>query len=304
MTLFLPAAAFLAVFCVVLLVSRRSQRTVAQLERHMLVPAGVGVMAAPTVARPILAGGVRGGTAAQFATRMTRPKVRTKAGKLLREAGSPMSLPSYLLMRLICTFVIMPAFVLYVFNGFGLSLMGIVTMIVGGFCIPQLPLLRIKRKVRKRTKAIENALPDALDLLVVCAEGGLSLDAAVQQVGQRTEGVLATELQRLLREISNGMPRREALLALSERSQSESLKIFCTTIIQADRMGMSIATTLRTLADTMRTRRRQAAETQARKAPIKMLPFLVIFMIPSLFIIILGPALLSIIDFIRDVSKM
>ena len=74
------------------------------------------------------------------------------------------------------------------------------------------------------------------------------------------------------------------------------------TIIQADKMGMSIATTLRTLADTMRTRRRQAAETQARKAPIKMMPFLVFFMIPSLFIVILGPAVLSIIHFMQDQS--
>ncbi len=99
------------------------------------------------------------------------------------------------------------------------------------------------------------------------------------------------------------MPRRDALYGLGERSQSESLKIFCATIIQADRMGMSIAMTLRTLADTMRTRRRQAAETQARKAPIKMLPFLVIFMIPSLFVIILGPAVLNIIGFMREVGS-
>ena len=88
----------------------------------------------------------------------------------------------------------------------------------------------------------------------------------------------------------------------AERSASESLKIFCATIIQADRMGMSIASTLRTLADTMRMRRRQAAETQARKAPIKMLPFLTIFMIPSLFIIILGPVVLNIVKFFQGQS--
>jgi tight adherence protein C len=98
------------------------------------------------------------------------------------------------------------------------------------------------------------------------------------------------------------MPRRDGFLSLGDRSQSESLKIFTATIIQADKMGMSIATTLRTLAETMRTRRRQAAETQARKAPIKMMPFLVFFMIPSLFIVILGPAVLSIIQFMQDQS--
>jgi tight adherence protein C len=304
MTTLLPMLAFLAVFGVVILVSRRSQRTAMHLDRHMLVAVGSAPVVASAAPRQILGVGQRSGTAGQLATKLTRQQVRTKSGKLLREAGNPMSLPTYLLTRLICTFVIMPIFVLYIWFGLGFSLFGVVTIIVGGFTIPQLPLLRIKRRARKRAHAIETAMPDALDLLVVCAEGGLSLDGAIQQVGQRTNGVLASELQRLLQEIGNGMARREALLALSERSQSESLKIFCTTIIQADKMGMSIASTLRTLAETMRTRRRQAAETQARKAPIKMMPFLVIFMIPSLFIVILGPAVLSIIAFMRDVSKM
>jgi tight adherence protein C len=303
-TFLLSSFVFVAVFGAVLVVSRRSQRAVFQINRHQIMPAGAVVVAAPHARTNILGNTGEGSVAAQFATRITRPEVRTKSGRLLREAGSPMPLATYLLMRVICTFAIMPLFVLYIWHGFGPSPIGIVTVIVGGFTIPQLPLLRIKRKARFRARAIDAAMPDALDLLVVCAEGGLSLDGAVQQVSQRTNGVLAAEFRRLLQEIGSGMVRREAFLALGERSQSESLKIFCATIIQADKMGMSIATTLRTLADTMRTRRRQAAETQARKAPIKMMPFLVIFMIPSLFIVILGPAILSIIDFMRDVSKM
>jgi tight adherence protein C len=93
------------------------------------------------------------------------------------------------------------------------------------------------------------------------------------------------------------MSRRDALQAMASRSQSQSLSIFCTTMVQADKMGMSVASTLRTLVETMRTQRRQAAETQARKAPIKMLPFLVVFMMPALFIVILGPAVLEMIEF-------
>jgi tight adherence protein C len=221
---------------------------------------------------------------------------------MLKEADSPMPLATYLLLRIIFAFALTPLFIFYMWDRFGFTLIGMMVLVVGSFTIPQLPVLRLKRKRRKRAKAIESSMPDAMDLLVVCAEGGLSLDAGMQQVSIRTEGVLANELRRLLQEIGSGMSRREALHSLGERSASESLKIFCATIIQADRMGMSIATTLRTLADTMRTRRRQAAETQARKAPIKMLPFLTIFMIPSLFIIILGPVVLNIVKFFQGQS--
>ena len=129
-----------------------------------------------------------------------------------------------------------------------------------------------------------------------------SLDGGIQQVSRRTEGLLAAEFRRLLGEISTGKARRDALQALAARSSSESLGALCTTIIQADKMGVSIATTLRTLAETLRTKRRQAAETQARKAPIKMLPFLVFFMLPSLFVVILGPVVIGIMEMFRDVN--
>ena len=302
MTILLSILAFVAVFCGVLVVSRRSQRTILQLDRHAIMPAGVGQTPIRRERRPILGNGGATTAAGQFASRLTRQKARTSSGKLLREAGSPMPLATFLMMRAICTFALMPVFVFYMWNSFGSSMIGILTCGVGAFTIPQLPMLRMKRKARKRASEIEKAMPDALDLLVVCAEAGLSLDGAIQQVSQRTEGLLARELRRLLQEIGSGMPRRDGFLSLGDRSQSESLKIFTATIIQADKMGMSIATTLRTLAETMRTRRRQAAGTQARKAPIKMMPFLVFFMIPSLFIVILGPAVLSIIQFMQDQS--
>ncbi len=130
----------------------------------------------------------------------------------------------------------------------------------------------------------------------------MSLDGGLQQVTQRTEGVLAAELRRLQGEIVAGMSRREAFQALGTRSQSQSLIAFCATVSQADKMGVSIANALRTLADTLRTRRRQAAETAARKAPIKMLPFLVFFMMPALFTVILGPAAIAMIAFFGDMK--
>ena len=300
MTLILPPIAFVAVFAAVMLVARRSQRSLLQLKRHEIVPLAGGAAAIQRERVPILVDGIRGGITGDFVDKVTRQESRTKSAKLLREAGSSTRLSTYLLVRAICTFVITPLYLLFIWTGMGITPLGLISLAVGGFCIPQLPTLRLRRKARKRAKAIELAMPDALYLLVVCAEGGLSLDGSIQQVSQRTQGVLAGEFERLLQEIGSGMARRDAFLSLGARSQSESLKIFTATIIQADKMGMSIATTLRTLADTMRTRRRQAAETQARKAPIKMLPFLVIFMIPSLFIVILGPAVLSIINLMKD----
>ena len=302
MTVLLPALAFMTVFAGVLVLSRRSQRTLLQLGRHEIASGVTGSIAIKRERTPILGGGRNFGLTGQLAARVTRRDAQRSAAKLLREAGSPMPLATYLAVRAVCAFIVAPLFVLYMWGTMGLTPMGIITLAVGAFSIPQLPTLRIKRMARKRAKAVETALPDALDLLVVCAEGGLSLDAATQQVAQRTDGLLATEFRRVLNEIASGMPRRDALASLGERTQSESLKIFCSTIIQSDRMGMSIASTLRTLAATMRTRRRQAAETQARKAPIKMLPFLVFFMIPSLFIVILAPAARSIMTFFGDAT--
>lgn len=295
MTLLLPILAFVAVFAGAQLVQRRSQRTMARLDRHQIVASGASVAALPQARVPILGVGQQAGAAGRLAARVTRTGVRAKAETLLREAGSPMPVATYLLARAVSLFVLMPIFVLFLLRNLGLTSIGIVMMAVCAFTVPNLLPVRMKRKARFRARQIEHAMPDALDLLVVCAEGGLSFDGAILNVARRMDGVLAAELQRLLSELGSGMGRREALLNLGARSQSESLKIFCSTIVQADKMGMSVGSTLRTLAETMRTRRRQAAETQARKAPIKMLPFLVIFMIPSLFIVILAPAALSII---------
>ncbi len=292
MEVLLPLLAFAAVLATVLLLGHRPQARLLRLDRHEI--AGVGSAAVPPPVRvSILGAGPNIGRLGALVARITRGEVKTKAVTLLLQAGSPMTLGRFLLMRAIFMFVLTPLFMLYVFKAMGLSFVGIAMMAGAAFTLPQLPMLRIKRKARPRAAAIDSAMPDALDLLVVCVEGGLSLDGALLQVAQRTEGVLAAELRRLQRDMQAGMGRRDAFLALAERSQSESLGVVCSTIVQADKMGMSIATTLRTLAETMRTRRRQRAEMQARKAPIKMMPALIFFMIPALFIVILGPALLS-----------
>lgn len=213
-----------------------------------------------------------------------------------------MPIGRFLVIRVAFQAIVTPLFALMVYQQYGLSRNGLGLLIVGVGVLPQLPRVWLKRKARKRSRELEIAMPDALDLLVVCVEGGLSIDGAVQQVARRTSGLLAAELTRLLTEVSNGASRREAFFNLGNRSQSESLVVFCTTIVQADKMGMSIASTLRTLVDTMRQKRRLRAETQARKAPIKMLPILAIFMMPSLFIVILGPMILSMVEFFSSMN--
>jgi tight adherence protein C len=301
MELIAPLLIFAVVFGGAMVLTRRTSGAVSRLARHEIVAAGPTI-AAPQARTPILGGIRRTSPMGELAAKVTRDRVKSRSVKLLMEAGNPMPLASYLLFRVLMTFVMMPLMVVTVIKTEGLTLMGIGSAAVAVLIMPNALPVNMKRRARKRAEAIEMAMPDAMDLLVVCVEGGLSLDGGLQQVANRTDSVLASELRRLQSEITTGLSRREALQGLAARSRSQSLAIFATAMVQADKMGTSIGATLRTLADTMRTRRRQAAETQARKAPIKMLPFLVVFMIPSLFIIVLGPTVLAINEFLQKAN--
>lgn len=296
MELIAPVLIFATVFGAALLLPRRSNQAVMQLEKHAIAitEPDLAIVASKTaILGEVAKAGILGG----LAEKMTPRRAKSKSATLLLEAGSPMPVAQFLFLRVVMTFVLLPLFLLLIVTRLGFTPMSIIMVLMGILLLPNAPMVMMKRRARKRANAIEMAMPDAMDLLVVCVEGGLSLDGSLQQVAQRTNSVLAIELRRLLSEITTGLGRREAFQGLAARSQAQSLAIFATAIVQADKMGTSLGSTLRTLAETMRTRRRQAAETQARKAPIKMLPFLVIFMIPSLFIVILGPVVLSIIEY-------
>jgi tight adherence protein C len=303
MDLFLPLLVFGIVLLGVLYLARRSQQTVTRLSRHEIAAGGGATAAVARTRTHILADVRQSGAVGKLAAKASPDDLRSKSEKLLVHAGNPISLGSYLLLRAVFMFVVTPFGLYYIYQDMGLSASGIMFLVIILVVSPNLPPLYIKRKARKREREIERAMPDALDLLVVCVEGGLSLDGGLQQVALRTEGLLARELRRLQAEISTGMARREALQSLASRSTSQSLSALCTTINQSDKMGVSIASTLRTLAETLRTRRRQAAETAARKAPIKMLPFIVFFMLPALFIVILGPVAIGLIQMFRDAGS-
>lgn len=173
-------------------------------------------------------------------------------------------------------------------------LQGAVAFAVFGYIAPSFWL---DSRVRRRQKEIRHALPDALDLLVVCVEAGLGLNQAILRVADEIEHVstaMSEELGLVNLEIRAGAPRDEALRTLGERSGVEDLRALATMLIQTDRFGTSVAQALRTHADSLRTRRRQRAEETAAKTAIKMLFPLVLFIFPSLFIVILGPAAIQI----------
>ncbi len=161
------------------------------------------------------------------------------------------------------------------------------------------PRILLKQKAQRRQTEIYYTLPDVLDLLIVCVESGMSIDAAMQRVGQECDQLapeIGYDLKRTLGEINAGIPRGNALTNLGKRTTVEELRSLCTMIVQSDKLGVSIANALRTYAKELRTKRRQHAEELAQKAAVKMMFPLVLLIFPPLFIIILGPAMIQIMD--------
>jgi tight adherence protein C len=212
-------------------------------------------------------------------------------------AGEPMTVNAFLMLRvlLLATFLLLP--VLFLMAGAlavgPLALLLIAVFLILGVMLPQMWL---GSRVTQRQNQILKSLPDAFDLITTCVEAGLGLDAALSRVAAKVEGPFAIELQRTLQEISLGRTRRDALKELGERTGVPDLISFVNAVIQAEQMGSSIGTVLRVQAEQLRVRRRQRAEAQAYKAPVKMIFPLVLCIFPALFIVILGPAVITIIQ--------
>lgn len=157
-----------------------------------------------------------------------------------------------------------------------------------------LPVIWLTSQISRRKNSIIKSLPDALDLLTVCVEAGLGFDGAMQKVTEKWKDDLALAFARVLQEIRLGKTRREALRDMSDRMEVTDVTSFVAAIIQADQLGVSIAKVLRIQSDQMRVRRRQRAEEKAHQAPVKMLFPMVFLIFPSIYIILLGPAVLMI----------
>ncbi len=163
--------------------------------------------------------------------------------------------------------------------------------LAAGFFAPDLYLYQ---RAYDRSESIRKTLADAVDLLTISVEAGLGFDAALQHVSRNTEGPLAEELSRVLREMQLGKGRSESLKALSERTNVDDLKTFVGAMVQADAFGISISQVLRVQSSEMRVKRRQYAETKAQQVPVKIMVPLVVCILPCLLVVVMGPAVLGI----------
>ncbi|MGI8676471.1 MAG: type II secretion system F family protein, partial [Nocardioidaceae bacterium] len=145
----------------------------------------------------------------------------------------------------------------------------------------------------ERKELTQTALPDALDLLTISVEAGLGFDAALAHVAKNTHGPLAEEFARVLQEMQLGSGRSEAMRALGERSSLPELRGFVTSMVQADAFGIPVGRVLRVQATEMRTKRRQRAEEKAQKVPVKILFPLIFCILPTLFVVVMGPGVIS-----------
>ena len=159
-----------------------------------------------------------------------------------------------------------------------------------------LPNILLNNAGEKRSKLMRNALPDAIDLLTVSVEAGLGFDSAVSRVAINTKGPMSEEFARLLQEMQLGVGRTEAMRAMAERSSIQELKSFCMAMVQADNLGIPIGKVLRIQSSEMRVKRRQRAEEKAQQVPVKIMIPLMLFILPCLFIIVMGPAVISMME--------
>lgn len=181
------------------------------------------------------------------------------------------------------------------FGGIGWALL--VPIALAGFFLPD---LLIYNSGLKRTDEIAKELPDALDLLNLCVESGLSLQSALSRVATHQQGPVAQEFGRVLQETQLGVGRSEAFDALGKRSQQPDMERFAAAMVQVDRLGVPIASVLREQANQMRVKRHSRARELAQKVPVKILGPLLLCFLPGLFIVVLGPAVVNVIGILTN----
>lgn len=236
----------------------------------------------------------------ELSARFTPQKVLMETNRKLELAGNPARLDA-------ATFLATRFIVPVVFDGlifmvsrvapkpwsFGTMFMVLLVFGLLGFFFPQLWLTS---KIQGRQKEIRKAMPDALDLLTICVEAGLSFDSAMAKVSEKWENQLSLAFARVIREIQLGKLQREALRDMSDRLGINEMTSFVAAVIQSQQLGVSMAKVLRIQSEQMRMKRRQRAEEEAHKAPIKMIFPMGILIFPSILIILMTPAILQIMD--------
>ena len=229
--------------------------------------------------------------------RWTPASLKMKELHLLRMAGYPhnLTLQEWTTVRIIIWFLVGGLFTLLGMNQEVItnSLLLIITGWILGYMAP---VFYLKKKKEERSREMEKGLPYVLDILTVSVNAGLGFDSSLIKVVEKTKGTLSDEFNKTLQEMKMGKSRREALKDLGERSGVDDMVQFTSSIIQAEQLGVRIGNVLKVQSEDMRNKRRQRAEEKAMKAPIKILFPLVLFIFPAIFIVILGPAVINIIN--------
>ena len=195
------------------------------------------------------------------------------------------------------------------FKGLGLAVGTLLGLVLGGSPVTMLlfalgggaaglflPDLLIYNVALKRQAEIQRGLPDSIDLLAISVEAGLGFDAALAQVARNTDGAIAGEFIRVLQEMQIGKSRTDAFRSLADRTSVAELRAFVSSMVQADAFGIPVANVLREQSREMRVKRRQRAEERAQKVPVKIMVPLVLFIFPCLFVVIIGPAAIKIMN--------
>jgi tight adherence protein C len=222
----------------------------------------------------------------------------------LAQAGfrGPSAISRFYFFRFVSPFVLgaAAAFYLFVINGFGLALMTRVAASVGALVAGYYaPNLYVSNVATKRRESIVGVFPDALDLLLICVESGMSIEAAIQKVGQEVGGSsieLAEEMGLLTAELSYLPERRQAYEGLARRTNHAGIKAVMTAMIQAERYGTPLGNALRVMAKENRELRLSAAEKKAAALPAQLTVPMILFFLPVLFVVILGPAIIQVTD--------
>jgi tight adherence protein C len=236
----------------------------------------------------------------EFSARFTPQKVLLETTRKLELAGSPAKLdaPTFMAARFIVPFFFDGFLLLFARlapQPWPLPRLLILLAVFGvlGFFFPQLWLTS---RIDARQKEIRKAMPDALDLLTICVEAGLSFDSAMSKVSEKWENQLSLAFARVIREVQLGKLQREALRDMSDRLGIAEMTSFVAAVIQSQLLGVSMAKVLRIQSEQMRMKRRQRAEEEAHKAPVKMIFPMGLLIFPSILIILMTPALLQIMD--------
>lgn len=232
----------------------------------------------------------------EFATRFTPQNALQATARKLELAGNPRGLEpaTFWFMRLFLAVALAAAifFVLWRTEmnwSTSRKLLIVASMVGVGFYLPD---LMITSRIQRRQKEFVKAMPDALDLLTICVEAGLGFDGAMAKVHEKWDNELSLAFGRVIREIQLGKLRREALRDMADRIGVPEMTSFVAAVIQSEQLGVSMAKVLRIQSDQMRIRRRQRAEEEAHKAPIKMLIPMALLIFPSICIVLMTPAFL------------